>query len=216
MPSYDSYLYAIRPDSGELAWKVQTQGQVHGTVAVGEGLAYVAGCDGIFRALRLEDGSEAFQVPIGSYTAASAVLDGERAYFGTYDPAEVVALDLAAREIVWRYAHPDRSFPFYSSGALAEGLLVLGGRDRFVHAIDVATGEARWTHETRARVDSSPAVADGRVYVGGGDNRFYVLDLETGRELWEFDAGAGFTASPAIASGRVVIGATDGVIYCFG
>jgi outer membrane protein assembly factor BamB len=215
MPSYDTHLYAVEAASGELRWKVQTQGQVHGTVAVGDGLVYVAGCDGIFRALRLADGAEQYQIPVGSYTGASAVLDGDRAYVGTYD-AEVLALDLTERRIVWRYAHPDRSFPFYSSGALADGLLVLGGRDKFVHAIDVATGEARWTYETRARVDSSPAVAAGRVYVGGTDDRFYVLDLATGEELWEFNAGAGFTASPAIASGRVVIGATDGVVYCFG
>lgn len=215
MPSYDSYLYAVEADTGALRWKVQTQGQVHATVAVRDGMAFVAGCDGVFRALRIEDGTEAYQIPIGSYTGSSPVLAGDRAYVGTYD-AEVLAFDLPSHRVVWRYAHPERSFPFYSSGALTGDLFILGGRDKLVHAIDVETGQARWTFETRARVDSSPVVAGGRVYVGSSDERFYVLDVATGEKLWEFNTGAAITASPAIASGRVVISATDGVVYCFG
>ena len=34
--------------------------------------------------------------------------------------------------------------------------MILGGRDKIVHAIDTATGKAAWTFATRARVDSSP------------------------------------------------------------
>lgn len=109
-----------------------------------------------------------------------------------------------------------RSFPFYSSGALTDGLFVVGGRDKYVHAIDVDTGEAARTFEPRARVDSSPVVSGDRVCVGSSDDRFYVLDRRNGEKLWEFHAGAACTASPSIASGRIVIGATHGVVYCFG
>ena len=75
-------------------------------------------------------------------------------------------VDLKAHKIVWRYKHPDRNFPFYSSAALAMGRIFVGGRDKFVHAIDMQTGKRVWTFPTRARVDSSPVVAGGRVYVG--------------------------------------------------
>ena len=94
--------------------------------------------------------------------------------------------------------------------------VIVGGRDKAVHAIDAATGKAAWTFATRARVDSSPAVAGGRVFVGSSDGKLYVLDAATGQKRWEFDAGDAITASPAIAAGRVVIGAQDGRIYCFG
>jgi outer membrane protein assembly factor BamB len=127
-----------------------------------------------------------------------------------------VAIDLTARKVLWRYSNKERQFPFYSSAALAGSRIVVGGRDRWIHAIETATGTAAWTFQTRARVDSSPAVAGGRVYVGGGDNRFYVLDAATGAKLWEFDTGAGITSSPAISAGRVVVTSTDGVVYCFG
>ena len=96
-------------------------------------------------------------------------------YYGTYEN-EVLAVDLKAHKIVWRYKHPDRSFPFYSSAAVSTDRIFVGGRDKFVHAIDMKTGKAAWTFATRARVDSSPVIAGTRVYIGGNDGKLYVLD----------------------------------------
>ena len=155
------------------------------------------------------------EIESGAYTGASPVLAGDRAYFGTFNN-EVLALDLRRRSVVWRYSQPDARFPYYSSAALDGGRVILGGRDKVVHAIDTATGKAAWTFATRARVDSSPVVAGGRVYIGSSDGRLYVLDSASGRKLWEFDTGAGLTTSPAVALGRLVIGAQDGTLYVFG
>jgi outer membrane protein assembly factor BamB len=118
--------------------------------------------------------------------------------------------------VAWRYAPKDRQFPFYSSAAVADGKVILGGRDKVVHAIDEASGKPVWTFTTRARVESSAAVAGSRVFIGSSDGRFYVLDLKSGKPVWQYEAGAPFTASPAVANGAVVIGTTDGTIICFG
>jgi outer membrane protein assembly factor BamB len=163
----------------------------------------------------LADGREVFSIPAGANTGASPVVDGDRAYVGTFNN-EVLAFDLRGRTILWRYSNPDRQFPYYSSAALSGGRVIVGGRDRLVHAIDATSGASAWTFATRARVDSSPAVAGGRVYVGSADGRLYVLEAATGAKHWEFNAGSPITASPAIAAGRLVIGTTDGVLYCFG
>ena len=213
--SYDGHLYGLDAKTGRQRWKAQTQGQVHATPAVQDGLAFIAGCDSIFRAIRVTDGREMFQIPSGAYTGASPVLDGDRAYFGTFE-FEVLALDLKRRRIAWRYAPADARFPFYSSAALANGRVIVGGRDKVVHALDTATGKPAWTFTTRARVDSSPVVAGGRIYIGSSDHRLYVLDAISGAKIWEFDTGAAITASPAIASGKVVIGTQDGTVYVFG
>ena len=209
--SYDLYLYAIDAATGELAWRVPTDGPVHATVVVRDGIVYSAGCDGFLRALRVRDGTEVFSFDAGAYTGASPALDGDRLYFGTF-ANEVLAVDIAARGVIWQYL-PRRQFPFYSSPAIADGLVVVGGRDKVVHALDAETGESAWTFEARARVDSSPAIAGGRVYVGSHDGRLYVLDLSTGEKLWEFEAGGALSASPSIADGYVVIGSADGRLY---
>ena len=213
--SYDGSLYAFSTANGAVLWTLKTENYVHGTPAVVDGIAYFAGCDETFHAVRVADGREVFTAPIGSYVGASIALDGERAYFGTFDN-EVLGFDLKSRKVVWRYSDPQRHFPFYSSAALSDGMVILGGRDKQVHAIDALTGKRRWAFAARARIDSSPAIAAGRVYVGSGDGRLYVLDLKTGAKVFEFDLAGPVSASPALASGRVVVGSQDGRVVCLG
>jgi outer membrane protein assembly factor BamB len=213
--SYDEHLYALDRKTGALKWKFQAMGPLHSTPAISEGLIYVTGCDSVFRGIRLADGTEAQQFDSGAYTAATPALVDGIAYYGTF-ANDVLAVDLKNQKYLWRYEHPERRFPFYSSAAVADGKVIVGGRDKLVHAIDQKTGQSLWTFPTGARVESSPVVAGDRVYVGSGDGRFYVLELKTGAKIWEFDAGASIVASPAIASGRIVIGSQDGVLYAFG
>ncbi len=212
--SYDEQLYCLSARTGSLLWKFKTNGPVHSTPGIADGMAFIAGCDELFRAIRISDGKEVFNVSSGAYTGASPALRDGAAFYGTFDN-EVLGVNLAQRKIAWRYEHPERKFPFYSSAAVAPQRVVIGGRDKMVHGITL-DGKAAWTFMTRARVESSPAIAGGRVFVGSNDGRFYVLNLNDGAKLWEFDAGAPLSASPAIANGRIVIGSQDGRLYCFG
>jgi outer membrane protein assembly factor BamB len=212
--SYDENLYALSTRDGSVLWKFKTNGPVHSTPGISEGLAFIAGCDEVFRAIRISDGKEVFNVSSGSYTGASPALRLGSAFYGTFDN-EVLSVNLKQHQIAWRYEHPQRKFPFYSSAAVTDDRVVLGGRDKLVHGLTLA-GKGVWTFATRARVESSPAIAGGKVFVGSNDGRFYVLGLNTGEKLWEFSAGAPLSASPAIANGRIVIGSQDGRLYCFG
>jgi len=212
--SYDQSLHCVSTRNGSLLWKVKTNGPVHATPSISGGLAYIAGCDEFFRAIRISDGWEVFIISSGAYTGASPAVKDDAAYYGTFDN-EVLMVNLKDRSIGWRYQHPQRKFPFYSSAAVFQDRIVVGGRDKMVHGLD-ASGKSVWTFTTQARVESSPAIAGGRVFVGSNDGRFYVLNLSTGAKLWEFTAGAPLSASPAIARGRIVIGAQDGRLYCFG
>jgi outer membrane protein assembly factor BamB len=212
--SYDQYLYCLSTRNGSVLWKFRTEGPVHSTPSISGGIAYFAGCDEVFHAVRLSDGKEAFNVSSGAYTGASPALRDGAAYYGTFDN-EVLMVKLAERSVGWRYEHPQRKFPYYSSAAVFGDRVVLGGRDKLVHALTRA-GKSAWTFATRARVESSPAIAGGRVFVGSNDGRFYVLNLANGAKVWEFNAGSPLSASPAIANGRIVIGSQDGRLYCFG
>ena len=212
--SYDQFLYCLSTSNGSVLWKFRTEGPVHSTPAVVDGIAYFAGCDEIFHAVRLSDGKEAFRVSSGAYTGASPAIRDGAAYYGTFEN-EVLMVSLAGHSVGWHYQHPQRKFPYYSSAAVLNDRVVVGGRDKFVHGIS-KTGKGVWTFATRARVESSPAIAGGRVFIGSNDGHFYVLNLANGAKLWEFNAGAPLSASPAIANGRIVIGSQDGRLYCFG
>jgi glucose dehydrogenase len=212
--SYDQNLYCLSTKSGAVIWKFRTEGPVHSTPGVSGGLAFIAGCDEVFRGVRISDGKEMFSVSSGAYTGASPALRGGAAYYGTFNN-EVLMVSLKDHQIGWRYQHPQRQFPFYSSAAVLANRVVIGGRDKLVHCLS-STGKRVWTFATRARVESSPAIASGRVFIGSNDGRFYVLNLNTGAKLWEFNAGAALASSPAVANGRIVIGSQDGRLYCFG
>jgi len=213
--SYDEHLYCLNAKTGAVIWKFKIDGPVHATPSIANGMAYLAGCDEIFHAVRLSDGKEAFRVSSGAYTGASAAVSGTTAFYGTFNN-DVLAVNLTAHRIVWRYEHPVRKFPYYASAAVVDGKVIAAGRDKMVHALDARTGKAVWTFATKARVESSPAVTGGRIYVGSNDGNLYVLDLAKGAKLFEFNAGGPLSASPAISGGRLVIGNQDGKLFCLG
>jgi outer membrane protein assembly factor BamB len=134
---------------------------------------------------------------------------------GTFDN-EVLGVDVTKGEVLWRYQHPKRHFPFYSSAALSQGRVLIGGRDKMLHALDQVTGEAAWTFVARSRIDASPVVAGPNVYFADTSGILYGLDVKSGEVRWKFETGEGIVASPSVASGRLVIGSVDGTLYCFG
>jgi outer membrane protein assembly factor BamB len=214
--SYDNTLYCLDRVSGDKKWEVVTEGYVHCTPAVSGGKTFIAGCDEHLRAIDVATGEVAVDMPIGTYLIASPATRDGLLYFGTY-LATVIAVDWQKQEIVWTYV-AGRDFPFQSSAAVTNDLVVAGARDKNVHAIDRKTGKGVWKFPTRSRVDSSPAIAGDRVYVGSSDRNLYCLDVKTGKEIWSENIGQAVTASPAIGEGVLVIGGdgNDAKVFCFG
>src|SRR5437016_2162086 len=103
--SYDTNLYALEQKTGKVRWKLQTDGPVHATPAVHNGVIYIGGCDEQFRAVRASDGKTLFALPLGSNMGSSAVVEGDRAYVGTF-AADVFAIDLKTHKVAWRYRDP--------------------------------------------------------------------------------------------------------------
>lgn len=212
--SYDDFIYCVAPADGAVVWKVETQGYVHGSPAFTGGKVISSGCDGFLRLVDVKTGATDVEVQVGSYVAASPAVRDATAYFGTFGNV-VVAVSLKDAKVLWSYDPPDRDFPFYSSAAVTADLVVVGGRDKLVHALDRATGKAVWTHTAGGKVDASPVVAGDRVYVADAAGVVAALSLADGSVTWQYETGSGFTASPAIAAGRLVIGTDDGVVYAF-
>ncbi len=211
---YDGFVRCVDLD-GKPVWQYQTAGKVHATPAIVEDRVLVSGCDGYLRGLSLGDGKEVGKVALGDYCGASPAGSDDRVYVGTFGE-RVVAIDWRAGRELWSYSHPTRHFPYLSSAAVTEDLVVLGGRDRIVRGLERSTGKPRWELMTRSRVDGSPVVSGPRAWVGGGDGVLYGIDLKSGEVVWRYEGGGPFFASPAVGRERLVIGDGDGVVYCFG
>jgi outer membrane protein assembly factor BamB len=103
-----------------------------------------------------------------------------------------------------------------SSPAIADGVVFVGSDDHRLHAVDAATGAARWIYVTGDDITSSPAVsADGVVYVGSWDYRLHAVFADNGTAKWVYDIGSVVRSSPAIApdGSTVYVGAWDNNLH---
>ena len=213
--SYDGRLYCLQAADGALLWKYELEDRAHATPAIAGPHVLIAGCDAHLHVVKLADGTLVRKVPLDSVTGCSPAVRGQRVFLGTYGE-RVLGVDWQAGRVLWRFEDSERSFPYLSSAAVTENLVIVGGRDKRLHALDQQTGQQRWQFVTKGRVDSSPVVVGERVFVGSADGNLYAVKLADGKALWRFEAGGGIYASPAVADGCLVIGTEDGVIYCFG
>ncbi len=215
--SYDNALHCVKVEDGTAFWKFATDGYVHCTPGIVENSAFIAGCDEHLRRIDLQTGKELSVLPLSTYLIASPAIRGDLLYVGTY-ANEVVAVNWREMKIAWRYRPSDKEFPFHSSAALGEKVLVIGSRDKQIHGIEIATGKGLWTTPTRARVDSSPAIVGQRVFVGSDDGNLYQLAIESGEVQWKFNLGKSIHAGPVVGEGYLVVGSTssDGRLCCFG
>jgi outer membrane protein assembly factor BamB len=180
---------------------------------VNEGQCVFGGCDAMIHVVSLAGGSRIGQIDSGSYIAASAAfLDGQ-VYVGNYDNVFLRA-DLSEGKILWQYTQSDA--PFFSSPAVGEQFIVVGGRDGYVHCIGRDDGRRVWVAKTLGEVNSSPVICGDKVVVGSDDGRLYLFRLTDGRQLWSYETGQPVTSSPAVAGGLVVVGCDDGYVYAFG
>ena len=213
--SQDANLYCIKLSDGKLVWKFESADQIRSFPTIVGDRTFVAGCDAMLHIVRLSDGQAVGEIELKSPTGATAAVGGERLFVGT-EGNEFLGLDWKQDKVVWRFENRPRSAAYRSSAAVTKDLVVVGSRDKFVHAFDPQTGQPRWRFATKGRVDGSPTIVGLRVFVGASDGRLYELDLKTGEERWRFEAGGDITASPAVAEGRLVVGNDRGDLYCFG
>jgi len=212
--SYDGGLYCLRVSDGGLLWRYDAQERIHGPPAIVDDVVLQAACDADLHVVSLETGTAVRKVPLGSVSGSAAAVRGSRVFLGTYGQ-QVVAIDWQAGRVVWRFEDADNALPFLSSAAVTETLVLIGGHDKRLHALDAESGEQRWKLATKGQIDSCPVVVGQRVFVGSDDGNLYAVDLATGGERWRFEAGGAISASPAVGEGCLVIGTEQGVVYCF-
>lgn len=213
---------AAVPEQVKLLWQFAPKTEIEPTAPVAAGgLVFVAGLDGIVRALDAQSG----QVRWTAYTAGPvrfppAVADG-RALVGSGD-GWAYAFEAATGRLLWRFraAPAERRIPVYdtlpSTWPVAAGVLVEKGiaylaagmndlDGTHVYALDAATGKIVWQNNTSGHLDAfsrrgvacqGEMLTDGtRLFLAGGNAVSPgIFDLATGRCLNEPPTSMGTTA----------------------
>src|SRR5262249_18835568 len=168
-------LYCLDAD-GKKAWQFKVPGgPVMATPPVADGRTYVSGCDSKLHFVNVKTGMELATIDLEGQTGATPAIRGDALYVGTMSN-QVLAIDIKDKKVTWAF-ESTRNQPFFASAAVTDKLVVAGGRDKRVYAIDRATGKQVWTFVTEGRIESSPVIVGNRVYVGSMDEHLYVIDL---------------------------------------
>jgi len=214
--SYDGSLYCLDARDGKPVWTFTTQNYINGAPAVQEELRLVVfgGCDGFVYSIDLDTGEQHAAINIEHPNAGTTALHGRHAYLGHHGNA-FVAGNFDTGAIKWTYQNKRRPFPFFSAPAITQHMAVFGGRDRDLHAVDLADGKPLWQFAAGGKIDSSPVIVGDRVIVGCADGLLYIINRNDGSLVWSYEIGRAISGSPAVASGYVLIGSEDGGLYAF-
>lgn len=159
------------------------------------------------------------------------VLEGNRIY-AVNDNGEVLAIDgttgkkiwtasvmdVKGKRSKWRFWHREATEAgLTSSPGVGNGMVIVGGRNGDVIALNADTGEKRWSVKISSEVLSAPLVMSSHVIVRSNDGRVFGLDPADGSRKWVFDRGLPTlsirgNAAPVGANGLAYIGYDDGTL----
>lgn len=158
-------------------------------------------------------------------------IDGDR-LFVSNDDGRVLAIDIATGDTVWdseavAVGKSGSRWTFWkkrlrdggvSGGpAVGNGLVVAGGRNGEVVALDASTGAERWKTTVTSEVLATPLIVNDLVVVRSGDGRTFGLSAADGSRKWVFDRGlpnlsVRGNGSPISSGSLVFLGYDDGSV----
>lgn len=141
------------------------------------------------------------------------ITDEERGYLA-FNQA-VYAVDLDDGQEVWRFSPEfEGDGGFYSTPALTEDRVFVGGYNGTVYAIDRESGQLVWEQNlSTGRIIGGVAVSDDLLFVPSSDRTLYALDVENGQTVWTFEAKGSIWARPLVAGERIYVAALDHFVY---
>jgi hypothetical protein len=158
VPAGELGLYALELATGEERWAFAAA-PVVATAAYGGGRVFVAGADGALYALDAATGAS-----LGRYDAGSplrhAVLLAHGMAFVPDEAGVLHAVDVGSMTEAWRY-EAGAGAATAAAYSAAEDLVVFATDDLRVHAVDAASGAARWAAKPTPHEPGFPNELEG-------------------------------------------------------
>jgi len=210
--AYDTNMWAIKSDTGELAWKFATKGGIASSPTVDEQnkLVLFGSEDFTFYALDFRTGRSSWTHPTKDRIRGSARVAHGHVFIGS-DDGKMYALNITNGRLLWAY---DASNPIRSRAFVTNDLVIFGSESGEITGITLS-GNRKWSYRTRKSVMAAPLVdmKEGICYVGSTDNFLYALDANTGFNSWRFRTNGSIYGSVAIYKDLVIVASVDKYVY---
>jgi outer membrane protein assembly factor BamB len=99
-----------------------------------------------------------------------------------------------------------------SAPAIADGVVYVASMDKYLYAIDLATGQEKWK-TLLGPMKAAPAIHKSRVYVGDVEGKFHAVEASSGKKFWSFETSGEIAAGANFYKDDVLIGSHDSTLY---
>ncbi len=159
--SADGNIYCLDLDDGKLRWKLAAAAPVVATPQIEKGAVYIGSSDGKFRAIHLDTGKLKWEfADVAGFVETKPLIYDGKVIFGAWDTF-LYALNVKDGTLAWKWTNGNPGV-LYSPAACwpvaAHGKIFIAAPDRFMTAIDAATGKTVWRsnrHQVREAIGLS-------------------------------------------------------------
>lgn len=195
MQEGESYVVALKPEDGSVAWKVDRTFPVQKETGQSYTTPYVTDIDG----------QETIVIWGADRLTGHDPKDGKTLWTcGGFNPED---------KAMWRVI---------ASPGITDGIAVVPfGRTKFTAAVklggsgDITASARLWERDDLGADCPTPVGRDGRVYVLSDRGEIHCLDVQTGKDIWKGAiprASANFYSSPILAGDLLYCAREDGVV----
>lgn len=230
--SANGVLHALQASDGKEVWQYKMGKDLtaqnywdyyHSSPNIDNDILYVGSGDGNLYSFNTKTKKLNWKYNSGSRIRSTPAVSDNLVVFGTMS-GYVVAIDKNTGQLRWKFATQGASYHFYDvendrtsvfcSPAIANGTVLIGARDGFLYALDLATGNLKWKFDHQGSWVLSTSIEGDKAYVGSGSAYFIQsLDLQTGKELWRFKTQSANFSSITIAGDVLYSADFSGNIY---
>jgi len=189
---------ALDASSGRVRWR-RSPGDDLRRLAVRDGRVFAVNWPYRTTAYDADTGERLWKVDLPEQMVLAPTAAGDAVLVP--DRRGVTALDPADGSVRWRHRHAGNATE--GAAAVADGTVFVqsGGGDGALYALDLATGERRWSVPVPG--EGTPVVADGVVYASA-HRRIVAVDADTGEARWRTETRMP-ASTPAVGDGTLYV-----------
>ena len=102
---------------------------------------------------------------------------------------------------------------FIASPAIRGELLYIGDIDGKFYALDIKTGQPKWTFDAEAEIDYGANFWKDNVLFGSQDANLYCLNAESGKLVWKFAIQDQIRCMPTVVGDRSFVAGCDSMLH---
>lgn len=128
---------------------------------------------------------------------------------GAGEPAEAAGPEIRL-SLAWEKTY---SQPVTSTPLVAGRMVVFGGRDKSLYALDVRDGRVLWRYRAADGIGASPTASGNNIIAADYNGNVFAVGVDDGVRRWNRKLPGKIVSTPCLGGGEVLVGCFDGKAY---